>query len=230
MRIPRAAYALLFAVGLSFLVGAIAARTGSDEISWEVSALVFTALATLLLAFATYVLANQAIEEHRRRPRLTLLADDEKIQTHVEGEEVYVRLFVRNGEGLRASTGTRVLVERYYAPGAEKPTTFGSPALGWTSAAAGAHDEAAVIFSGSERVVDLGILRRDQDRLRRELQISLPLLWRERVVIPDRRDYVGTGAVIRLVVGSDEATARFYTFSSVGMSTRVNRARFWPHS
>src|SRR5438094_7348088 len=148
---------------------------------WGLFALALTGLGTLALAFATGTLAastwqdvrasqriaEAAIEANRlsqaeqeRRPRLTLSADDEKIHSRAEtAEEVYVRLLVNNAPELRAAQGTRVLVDRCVKADGTI-VTFGSPALGWTSAAAREHDEAVVVFAGASRILDLGALIR----------------------------------------------------------------------
>ena len=121
----------------------------------------------------------------------------------------HVRFVVRNGPGLRASNGTRVLLDRYFKPGEDRPVTIGSAAFGWTSA--DAPEEAVVIFSGAARPFDLGWLRADEDGVWRELVIHLPqLVAADAEVTTDRRHVVGTGTRIRLVIGSDEAEARFY--------------------
>ncbi|HET8894004.1 MAG TPA: hypothetical protein VFM96_07910, partial [Gaiellaceae bacterium] len=102
------------------------------------------------------------------------------------------------------------------------------PALGWAGAAARAHDEAVVIFSGAVRVLDLGTLIRrritkpggtagfaalpaqDANEKKKqepwELKIGLPLVGDLR----DRREHVGAGTTIRVVVGSDESDAAAY--------------------
>jgi hypothetical protein len=237
---------LLGLVAASLAVGWLSERESAEDINWEVAALVFTGLATLALAFATRRLAgatrddvgeshriaeaavhaNELARRHEEtRPRLSLRTDDEKIQTHDELGAVHVRVFVRNDPGLRASQGTRVLVDRvfkpFFDPEKDKPVTLGSPALGWTSAAAGDRDESVVIFSGAERVIDLGQIFQDPDtKTWREFEIWLPQLKREGVVIADRRQVVGTGTTIRLVVGSDEADARVYDVL-VGWSERA---------
>jgi hypothetical protein len=210
---------------------------------WTVFALVFTALSTLVLALSTGALAlstwqdvrettrladaavaanNAEAVERERRPDLSLLPDADKLHSRVEVDgELIVRLLVTNVPGRRAAIGTRVLVDRCRAPD-NTIITFGSPALGWSSAAAREHDEAVVIFAGSSRVVDLGTLIREgsddvfiftgQSGARSELKpwimrIELPLVDPP---LPDGREHVGTGTKIRLVVGSDESDAKLY--------------------
>jgi hypothetical protein len=134
---------------------------------------------------------------------------------------------VRNAPGRRAAIGARVLVDRCLVPG-DEIITFGSPALGWSSAAAQEHDEAVVIFAGSSRVLDLGTLIREgsddtapfalgwdgstdsptepSEVKRWIMRIELPLVGRLR----DDREHVGTGTKIRVVVGSDESDAKLY--------------------
>lgn len=167
------------------------------------------------MAGATYELARTTTDtnalarrEWERRPQLSLVADEEKIQTRPEAGAPHVRLFVGNAPGLRASQGTRVLVDRYFVPGIERPVTVGSPALGWTSA--DAPNEAAVMFSGAERVIDLGVLFQDDDGRWRRFELQFPQLKERGVKLADDRQIVGIGTRIRLVVGSDEADVRFY--------------------
>ncbi len=206
---------------------------------WTVFALLATAFSTLALASSTWqdvretrrladaaVAANQAeAEERERRADLTLLADEDKLHSRVEVDgEVIVRLLVANAPGRRAAIGTRVLLDRCLAPDGDV-VTFGSPALGWTSAAARDNDEAVVIFAGSSRVLDLGTLVREGNDgpfvswgsqtsesgppRRWVMRIELPLVGR----LPDGREYIGSGSTIRVVVGSDESDAKLYDVS-----------------
>lgn len=237
----RGAGAAAAIIGSSIGIGLWAGGGGFD---WSVWALVLTAFATLTLAGGTAYLAastwqdvrwsqqmakaaNEANElarsELQRRPRLTLLADEEKLHSRSEIEgTLTVRLLVANAPSVRAAIGARVLVDRCIAPAGEV-VTFGSPALGWASAAATAHDEAVVIFAGATRVLDLGtLIRRGSDKPSAigwaapdaprkkaeawELKIGLPLVGGLR----DGREHVGTGTTIRVVVGSDESDAVFY--------------------
>lgn len=182
--------------------------------NYEVFALALAGFGTLALAVATHALVRQADEHEQEerdgRPVLSLLSDVGAVYSYAENETtIYIRLLVRNAVGKRASTGTRVLFDSLMRPGEEKPVTFGTPYLGWTSAHAA--DEFVVIFAGATRVIDLGELRvdvkHDPTRDWGEFKILLPGLQDD---VPNRRQYVGTGTPILLVVGSDEAETRFY--------------------
>jgi hypothetical protein len=241
----------LVAVGAAVLVAVFGGSTGvgfaaPGEFDWSVAALVLTAFGTLALAGATAYLAastwqdvrasqrlaEAAIEsnelvrtERERRPQLTLLEDKEKLHSHFEVEnELVVRLLVANAPGMRAATGTQVLVDRCVTPSGDV-VTFGSPALGWSSAAA--PGELVVIFAGAARVVDLGTLIRkgsdlsgwEQQQLkqqRRQTGDTSAPPWELRIGLPlvgglfDRREHVGTGTTIRLIVGSEESDAVVY--------------------
>ena len=236
-QLPRAAAALALLVGFSIGIGFAAGGGGFD---WSVWALVLTALGTLALAAATGVLAastwqdvrasqlvahaaqeaNELVrKEQERRPQLTLQADDNKIHSHVElGGLLWVRLLVENAIGLRAAIGARVLVDRCISAGGDV-ITFGSPALGWTSAGAPNNpDEAVVIFSGATRVLDLGqfVKRATVPDSYGSLTVAPDAPWELRILLPrvgdlgDLRTWVDTGTTIRLVVGAEDSDARTY--------------------
>ncbi len=218
-------------IGASVLVGFIGSRE-PQKFDWELAATVLTGLGTTALAVVTGALAWATSQDVRaaqrtaaaaeeslkltrserdRRPRLSLEADTGLLHSQVEGDGLpYVRLLVRNEPGLRAAHGTRVLVDHYRRPDGSV-VTFGSPSLGWTSA--GSPDESVVVFSGAARVIDLGKLlpvtaipAREVSAQIWELEIFLPLVGQLR----DHRERVRPGTEVRLVVGADEADARFY--------------------
>ena len=209
------------------LVGALALAVlaargyGPHWFRYSDFALALAGFGTLSLAFVTFALVkeerlsreaekqraeDERLEEERRRPELTLLSDggdDGFVHSYAENETtIYVRLPVRNAVGTRASSGTRVLFDSLHRQVDERPTTFGSPYLGWTSAHA--PDESVVIFAGATRIIDLGELRLNEGP---RFRISLPGVTGD---IPHERQYVPTGTAIKLVVGSDEAETRFY--------------------
>jgi hypothetical protein len=196
---------------------------------WTVGAGVGTALGTTLLAIATFMLAYGV-----RRPRLSLRDDEFAVHSRVEGNHTpYLRLVVWNDEGKRAATGTRVLVQGYRKRDADTDqlTTLGSPSLGWPSALE-AVDESVVIFGGSGRPLDFGRLNRvtyDSDGLRTMVVVNTnpptyavqhmpdtPLaVWDFRLgiglTITDQREWLTPGRwTVRLLVGADEADARYY--------------------
>ena len=214
----------------------------SSSFDWELWALVLTglgttalAIATGLLAFSTWkdVRASQEIAqeardanelarvEQARRPELTLLRDEERIYSRVEGDgNGYVRLLVHNESGRRAARGTRVIVPQYES-WMKRIIALGSPSLGWTSAPDAA-DGSLVIFAGSSRAFDLGFLFRRQigrenDRVAYTSPgRDAPEIWSLKLAlhdlsIVDMREYLVPGpCVVRLVVGADEAEAREY--------------------
>ena len=229
----------------------------SSGFDWGLWALLLTglgttalALATGLLAYSTWsdVRASQEIAkearntnelarvEQDRRPELTLLRDEERIYSQVEGDgSGHVRLLVRNTSGRRAALGTRVTVPQYES-WRKRIFTLGSPSLGWPSAPDAA-DGSLVIFAGSSRAIDLGILVREEigpendrvvvpDKAPWATAFDLdnpptpppePLkMWCLRLAlhglsIADRREYlVASTCIVRMVVGADEAEAREY--------------------
>jgi hypothetical protein len=212
---PLIAIPLVAAAALAVLAGR---DYGPNWFRYDDFALALAGFGTLALAIATFGLGreerlareaeklradSERDEEERRRPKLTLLPDDDWVQSYAETQtRIYLRLAVENAEGTRASTGTRVLFHSLQRVGADKPTTFGSPYLGWTSAHS--PDESVVIFPGATRSIDLGELRLDEGP---RFRISLPGV---RDDIPHERQYVPTGTTIRLVLGSDDAETRFY--------------------
>jgi hypothetical protein len=80
-------------------------------------------------------------------------------------------------------------------------------------------DNALVVFAGTSRVVDLGVLGKRGNRPGwgpdgREVDggddWELRLLFPDVGAFADRREYVREGTIVHLVVGSDEADARRY--------------------
>lgn len=146
--IAAVAAALAIIIGASIGIGFAAG--GGDDFDWSVWALVLTALATLGLASMTAFLASSTWQDVRasqlvaqaaheanelvrtqqeRRPRLTLRADEEKLHSHAElGGVLWVRLLVENATGVRAATGTRVLVDRCILP-SERSSRSARPRL-----------------------------------------------------------------------------------------------------
>lgn len=166
-------------VGASIAVGFIGSRLPHRDFDWELFAVVLTGLGTTALAVVTgslawttsqdvrasqraAVAAEQQLEiarrEEARTPLLTLLNDDGLHSLAESNQEACVRLVVANEPDRRAARGTRVVVDRYWP--IDDPTaikTIGSPSLGWPSAT-DAVDGSVVIFAGSSRPVDFGIL------------------------------------------------------------------------
>jgi hypothetical protein len=218
---------------------------------WELFALTLAGGGTLALALVTGVVAattwqdvrasqrvaDAAVDanamaraEQGRRPSLNLWAEDNanKVHSQIEAEnEVYVRLLVSNERGLRAARGTRVLVDQCVLVDGSV-ITFGTPALRWTSPEARDREEAIVVFAGASRVLDLGVLLREDpgesDALDRFLGIDQPPTkgeetrppWVLRLALSTRekkplaRQYVREGTQIRLLVGSEESDATFF--------------------
>jgi hypothetical protein len=230
--LPRGAIRLGLVGAAVVLAGALlsARYAGSSKHwDWAVGAEVGTALGTTLLAFATFVLAYGV-----RKPRLSLRDDEFATHSRVEGNEApYLRLMVWNDEGRRAATGTRVLVQGYRNRDADTDQiTIGSPSLGWPSAQE-AVDESVVIFGGSGRPLDFGELKRvkyDGTGLREQVLVnteppSLVVVHRPddpesewhfklgigRLAIADQREWLVPGRwTVRLLVGADDADARYY--------------------
>jgi hypothetical protein len=201
----------------------------SKHWDWAVGAGVGTALGTTLLAIATFLLAYGV-----RRPRLSLRDDEFAVHSRVEGNtQPYLRLVVWNEEGRRAAVGTRVLVQGYRERDADTDqlTTIGSPPLGWPSAL-DAVDESVVIFGGSGRPLDFGRLNRvmhepsglllkkvvdtnPPTRLVAHMPNAPQAVWYFRLGIglnlTDEREWLTPGRwTVRLLVGADEADARYY--------------------
>lgn len=189
----------------------------NDSFNWELAALALAGLGTLALAIATGTLAastwqdvrasqrmaeasveaNRLVRsEQERRPRLTLAWDPEKGESIPAESSVRVRLRVHNAPGLRAAQGTRVLLDRCVQPDG-KSVIFGSPALRWMGANPGHDDDPVVVFAGAWRVITLGQLILDRPAWRLKLGLDKP-------------ESFGTGTTYRLIVGSDEADAKFY--------------------
>jgi hypothetical protein len=183
---------------------------------WELFALTLAGGGTLALALVTGVVAattwqdvrasqrvaeasveaNRLVrDEQERRPQLTLAWDPEKGESIPAQSRIRVRLRVHNGSGLRPAQGTRVLLDKCVTPDGTT-MVFGSPALRWMGERTDRHYEPVVVFGGAWRVITLG-----------DLVNANP--WRLKVGVEHPENF-GTGTTYRLVVGSDEADARFY--------------------
>ena len=229
----RVVLAILAGALSSWLAGHFAAGGTIGHFSWGVAAGIATAYGTTLLALSTWqdvrasrrvaeeaIEANRLVREERElRPDLTLIADDQKVQTQAEGPAVYVRLFVKNASGRRTALGSSVIVEGH-THGDGTPVTYGSAALGWSSA--GSDDNRVVVFGGSSRVIDLGFVQREGvgGSSRWRLLLYFPALARAMGTVgrsPDSRNVVDTGTVVRVVVGADEGEAKTYDIGSTGI-------------
>jgi len=89
-----------------------------------------------------------------------------------------------------------VLLDRCVQPDGTS-TIFGSPALAWMGVSAPNEHEPVVVFAGAWRVITLGDLVHERPAWRLKIRLGVPKSF-------------GTGTTYRLVVGSDEADARFY--------------------
>lgn len=110
------------------------------------------------------VLGTLAVQ-YVRRPRLKLAADRDLTWTRIESDGcVYVRLVVTCSGWTKGATGTRVMVERCWRPGDERPRTLGGPtSLGWPSAQDGV-DGSVTVHPDTPRAIDLGALTRGPHR------------------------------------------------------------------
>jgi hypothetical protein len=162
-----------------------------------------------------------------RRPKLSLAEDEPRVHTRIEGNGLpWLRLIVRNRKRRRAAHGTRVLLDHYRKnePGADM-VTMGSPALGWTSVFG---SEAAIVFAGGQRTVDLGVLvpgwrgesrfvaadpQKASGATDDDLHWELRLHPAQQFEVLDQRDVLQpttNGYTVRLVVGADDGAARTY--------------------
>lgn len=236
-------------VGTSKPLVVLGVRVGersSSGFDWELFALTLTGLGTLalgagtgLLAFSTWqdVRASQraaeaaeqqlkiARGEQERRPSLVLDGGD-GLHTRVETDRVaYVRLVISNERERRAARGTRVLIDRYWpADDPANVTTLGSPSLGWPSATDAA-DGSVVVFAGSSRPVDFGVLLQHQpgtafdpvnpfDPPAPSGAWHLKLALAGDFALSNEREYLAPGEwVVRLIVGADDVDGRAYDVS-----------------
>jgi hypothetical protein len=127
---------------------------GQDLLGW--GPLAISAVA-ILLSIGAVVLP------YHRRPNLSLLEDDERTHSRVEGDGVpYVRLLVRNAKGKRSAKHARVVLDGYRSAGSTDPfVRLGSPFLGWPSVGGQDSDSyVSVVFSDAARPVGLGRFKR----------------------------------------------------------------------
>jgi hypothetical protein len=230
-------------IGAAVAIGDVGTRQPKGAFDWELFAVVLTGFGTTGLAGVTGLLswatwqdvrasqrAAQAAEaqlelaqtDQARRPALSLLEDGGVHSRAETPHAAYVRLVVSNERGRRAARGTRVLVDRYW-PAADPAniTTIGSPSLGWPSATE-ASDASVVVFAGTARPVDLGILARHEPGTASDPvdpynppephgPWHLKLALAGNLALSDEREYLPPGRwVVRLVIGADEADGDAY--------------------
>ena len=163
-----------------------------------------------------------ARQEKERRPLLTL-GEDRGLHTRVETDRVaYVRLIVSNEAERRAARGTRVLIDRYWpADDPSRVTTLGSPSLGWPSATE-SKDGSVIVFAGSSRPVDFGVLRRHEPGTAFDPvdpfnppepsgPWHLKLALAGNLALSDEREFLAPGDwIVRLILGADEVDGQAY--------------------
>ncbi len=197
---------------------------------------VAVAVGTIGLASAAFW---QIIRGAMSQPRLSLEREEIRIHTRLEGEPPvlpWIRLVVRNAEGRRVATGTRVLVDQYRQTTYDTPpVSLGGPELGWPSTDVPLGG-GAIVFGGTTRPLDFGALgvgpiQRPQSLIelmggREALPAGHQWWFRFTLAMHGGNRFIGReflppvpgGYTARLTVGADEGRASTFdaVFSWVG--------------